>query len=189
MIASLKGKLLSKKPDSLIIEVGGVGYNVQVPLTLLSALPDEGADVFLHIYTHVREDALQLYGFQKEDDKRIFTTLIGIPGIGPKIALSILSTISPEELLMAINSEDINILCRAPGLGRKTAHRLILELKEKLPVLKEKRDTIYEDTLSALINLGYKKNIAKDALDKAFNVGYKDIESLLKEALRYLTRD
>ncbi len=189
MIASLKGKLLLKRPDSLIIEVGGVGYNVQVPLTILSTLPDEGSDVFLYIYTYVREDALQLYGFQKEDDKRIFTTLIGILGIGPKIALSILSTISTEELLMAINSEDIDLLCKVPGLGKKTAQRLILELKEKLPVLKEKRDTIYEDTLSALLNLGYKKSIAKEALDKAYNAGYKDIESLLKEALRYLTRD
>ncbi len=189
MIASLHGKLLSKKPDSLIIDVAGVGYSVQVPLTLLSSLPDENKNVFLFIYTHVREDAIQLYGFQTEDEKRIFTTLIGVSGIGPKVALNILSTISPDNFHNAINSEDVDVLCRVPGLGKKTAHRLILELKGKLPSIKEKKDTIYDDTLSALVNLGYKKNIAQEALEKAYNNGYRDIESLLKEALKYLTRE
>jgi len=189
MIASLRGKLISNKPDSLIIDVAGVGYSVQVPLTLLSSLPDEHRDVFLYIHTHVREDAIQLYGFQTADEKRIFTTLIGISGIGPKVALNILSTIPPDNFHNAINSEDVDILCRVPGLGKKTAHRLILELKGKLPSIKEKKDTIYDDTLSALVNLGYKKNIAQDALEKAYNNGCRDIESLLKEALKYLTKE
>lgn len=189
MIASLRGKLISKRTESLTVDVGGVGYSVQVPLTLLSSLPDENRDIFLHIHTHVREDAIQLYGFQAEDEKRIFTTLIGISGIGPKVALNILSTIQPDNFHNAINSEDVDILCRVPGLGKKTAHRLILELKGKLPSIKEKKDTIYDDTLSALVNLGYKKNIAHDVLEKAYNNGYRDIESLLKEALRHLTRE
>jgi Holliday junction DNA helicase RuvA len=169
--------------------VAGVGYSVQVPLTLLSSLPDEGKDVFLFIYTHVREDAIQLYGFQTDDDKRIFTTLLGISGIGPKLALNILSTISADKFHAAVDSEDVAFLCLVPGLGKKTAHRLILELKEKLPSMQEKKDAVYGDTLSALINLGYKKNIAQDALEKASKSGHRDIESLLKEALKYLTKE
>ncbi len=189
MIASLRGKLISKRPENLIVDVAGVGYSVQVPLTFLSSLPDENRDIFLHIHTHVREDAIQLYGFQTEDEKRIFTTLIGVSGIGPKIALNILSAIPPDNFYSAINAEDVDMLCRVPGLGKKTAHRLILEIKEKLPSIKEKKDTIYDDTLSALVNLGYKRNIAYDALEKAYNSGYRDIESLLKEALKYLTKE
>jgi len=189
MIASLRGKLISKRPDRLIVEVHGVGYSVQVPLTLIPALPDEHSDIFLYIYTHVREDALQLYGFRAEDEKRIFTTLIGISGIGPRTALNLLSTIPPEKFYNAIDAEDVDVLCKVPGLGKKTAHRLILELKDKLPSFKEKRDTVYDDTLSALVNLGYKKSIALDAVEKAFGAGKSDIESLLREALKYLTVD
>lgn len=189
MIASLRGKLISKRLNSLIVDVNGVGYSVQVPLTLLSSIPDEGIDVFLYIYTYVRQDVIQLYGFQTEDEKRIFTTLIGISGIGPKIALNILSTIPSDNFYSAINSENVDVLCRVPGLGKKTAHRLILELKEKLPSIKEKKDTIYDDTLSALVNLGYKRNIAQNALEKAYSSGSRDIESLLRESLKYLTKE
>ncbi|MEW6001504.1 MAG: Holliday junction branch migration protein RuvA [Nitrospirota bacterium] len=187
MIGSLRGKLINKNPDHIIVEVGGVGYQVNVPLNTLSVFPEEGNEIFLHVYTHVREDSLQLYGFTEEDEKRIFTTLLGITGIGPKMALNILSGISHDELLHAIETEDVAMLCRIPGLGKKTAHRLILELKEKLPSPKEKRDRFFEDTLSALINLGYKKSIAKESLEKAYKKGYNDIEGLLKEALKYLT--
>jgi len=189
MIASLRGRLISKKPDYLIIEVDGVGYLVNVPLSLLSELPDEHTDIFLHIYTHVREDAIQLYGFKADEDRKIFTTLLGISGIGPKLALSILSTISVDKFQDAVDSEDVALLCRVPGLGKKTAHRLILELKEKLPSMQQTKDAVYEDTLSALINLGYKKNVAQEALEKAYNNGYRDIETLLKEALKYLTKE
>lgn len=189
MIASLRGRLISKKPDSIIVDVGGVGYHVNVPLTLFSLLPDEGKDIFLYIYTYVREDSIQLYGFQNEDEKRIFIDLLGVSGIGPRLALNILSTIPADKIQSAIDSEDIASLCRVPGLGKKTAHRLILELKGKLLSFEQKVDTLFEDTLSALINLGYKRNIAKEALDKAYKKGYKDIESLLKESLRYLTKD
>ncbi|KAF0185544.1 MAG: holliday junction DNA helicase RuvA [Nitrospirae bacterium] len=188
MIASLRGKLLSKRPDGLIVDVNGVGYSVLTPLATLSSLPDEGREVFIFTYTHVREDILQLYGFLSEDEKRIFLTLIGISGIGPRIALSILSTIRPEQFHVAVQSEDVDLLCRVPGLGKKTAHRIILELREKLPALMhEKRDVLYDDALSALTNLGYKKNIAQGALEKAYARGQGDLEGLLREALKYLT--
>lgn len=189
MIASLRGRIISKRPDGLIVEVGGVGYHVNVPLHLISTLPDENEEVFFYVYTHVREDAIQLYGFNTEDEKRIFLTLLNISGIGPRIALNILSTIPADKFHNAVESEDVALLCRVPGLGRKTAHRLILELKDKLPSMKEKADTIFDDTLSALINLGYKKSLAEEALKKAFMNGYKDIEGLLKEALRNLSKD
>jgi Holliday junction DNA helicase RuvA len=187
MIASLRGKLIAKRPDGLIIDVHGVGYSVLTPLTTVSALPDEGHEVFLFTYTHVREDILQLYGFSTEEEKRIFLTLIGISGIGPRIGLSILSTIRPEQFRAAVQTEDVELLCRVPGLGKKTAHRIILELREKLPAMQDKRDVLYEDTLSALINLGYKRNIAQDALEKAYAQGYGDIEGLIRESLKYLT--
>ncbi len=189
MIASLRGRLISKRPDSLIVDVNGVGYSIQVPLTLLSALPGENSEVFLYIHTHVREDALQLYGFRAEDEKRIFTTLIGISGIGPKTALNLLSTIPPDKFYNAINSEDVDVLCKVPGLGKKTAHRLILELREKLPSIKERKDTIYDDALSALVNLGYKKNFAQETLEKVYSSGIRDVETLLRESLKYLTKE
>ncbi|HEX8949858.1 MAG TPA: Holliday junction branch migration protein RuvA [Dissulfurispiraceae bacterium] len=189
MIASLRGRLLSKRPEHLIVDVGGVGYSVQVPFTLLSDLPEENKEVFLYVYTHVREDAILLYGFQSEDEKKIFTTLIGISGIGPKTALNLLSTIPPDKFFNAINSEDVDVLCKVPGLGKKTAHRIILELREKLPSIREKRDTVYEDTLSALVNLGYKKGVAQDVLEKVRKSGSDDIETLLRESLKYLTKE
>jgi holliday junction DNA helicase RuvA len=189
MIASLRGRLLSKRPDGVIVDVGGVGYSVTVPLSTLASLPDETSEVFLYTYTHVREDILQLFGFRVEEEKRIFTTLIGVSGIGPRIALSILSTIPADTFYGLVHAEDVEALCRVPGLGKKTAQRIILELREKLPAMREKKDVLYEDTLSALVNLGYKKNIAQDALDKAYNSGFRDIESLLRETLKYLTRE
>lgn len=187
MIGSLRGKLISRRPDNVIVEVHGIGYQVNVPLNILSNLPNEGSEVFLHIYTHVREDALQLFGFSDEDEKKIFTTLLGVTGIGPKMALNILSGISHDDFRKAIEAEDVALLCRVPGLGKKTAHRLILELREKLPSIDKPKDRIFEDTLSALVNLGYKKSEAQQSLELAYKKGLKDIESLLKESLKYLT--
>ncbi|MBN2653850.1 MAG: Holliday junction branch migration protein RuvA [Nitrospirae bacterium] len=189
MIASLRGRLMSKRPECIIVETGGVGYDVHAPLTLLSALPDEGSEVFLHIYTHVREEAITLYGFSADAEKRIFMTLLGISGVGPKIALSILSTIPPDDFHRAITTEDTAFLCRVPGLGKKTAQRLILELREKLPSMKEKGDAVFEDTLSALVNLGYKRAFALEALQKVYSSGQRDIETLLRESLKYLTKE
>lgn len=187
MIGSLRGKVVSRKPDNVLIEVHGVGYQVSLPVNVLARLPQEGAEVFLHIYTHVREDALQLFGFGSEEEKRIFLTLIGITGIGPKMALSILSGLSHEDFVSAIDSEDVAMLCRIPGLGKKTAQRLILELREKLPAALTVRDRVFEDTLSALVNLGYKKNMAQEALEKTWKQGVADIEGLLRETLKHLT--
>ncbi len=186
MIGSLRGRLILKRPDNIIIETGGVGYHVMVPVNLLSSLPEVGEEVFLHIHTHLREDSLQLYGFPSEEEKRIFTTLLGITGIGPKMALNILSGFTARDFLKAIDSEDVALLCRVPGLGKKTAHRLILELREKL-VTKEVKDRVFDDTLSALINLGYKRSEATDALEKAYKGGHNRVEDLLKESLKYLT--
>lgn len=187
MIGSLRGRLISRRPENVIVEVNGVGYHVNVPLSILSSLPEEGSNVFLYIHTHVREDALQLYGFDTEDEKKIFTTLLGITGIGPKMALNILSGISYDDFIRALEAEDVALLCRIPGLGKKTAHRLILELREKLPSSEKPKDRIFDDTLSALVNLGYKKPVAKESLEMAYKKGYRDIENLLKESLKYLT--
>jgi len=187
MIGSLRGIVLVRRPDNVIIDVHGVGYQLQLPLNALADLPAEGKEVFLHIYTHVREDALQLFGFTYEDDKKIFMVLLGISGIGPKMALNILSGLSHEEFLNAIDTEDVAMLCRIPGLGKKTAQRLILELREKLPSSTGTKDRIFEDTLSALMNLGYKRNIAQEFLEKSYKQGFNDIEGLLKETLKQLT--
>ncbi len=187
MIGSLRGRLIHKGPDNVLVDVNGVGYLVHVPLNTLSALPAEGHDVFLQIHTHVREDALQLFGFAAEDEKKVFTTLLGITGIGPKMALNILSGIAHNDFLGAIQKEDVAMLCRIPGLGKKTAHRLILELREKLPSPSGVKDRLFDDALSALVNLGYKKNVAQEFLEKTYKEGHRDIESLLKETLKLLT--
>lgn len=186
MIGSLRGRLISKRPDNVIVEAGGVGYLVNLPVSLLSDLPAEGGEVFLYIHTHVREDVLQLYGFPSEDEKRIFTTLLGVTGIGPKMALNILS-VPVKDFLRALDTEDVAMLCRIPGLGKKTAHRLILELKEKLPAVSEPKDRVFEDTLSALVNLGYRKAEAQESLELALKKGFVQIEDLLRESLKYLT--
>ncbi|MGE5893113.1 MAG: Holliday junction branch migration protein RuvA [bacterium] len=189
MIGSLRGKILSKKPDGAIIETNGVGYHVYLSLNTLASLPSEGSTVFLTIHTHVRDDAILLYGFLSEEEKKIFTTLLGVSGIGPKLALNILSGLPVEGFLEAIETENTAVLSKIPGVGKKTANRLILELREKLPASPGRKDPVYEDVLSALINLGYKKNIAADALDKVYQQGEKNIESLLKESLKYLTNE
>ncbi len=188
MIASLRGTLLLKRPDIVIIETKGVGYEVSVPLSVLSSLPNEGESTFLYIYTHVREDSLQLFGFKSEEEKRLFTTVLGVSGIGPRIALSILSGISADKFKIALEKEDISQLTRIPGLGKKTAQRLIFELKEKLPMSETSNEREYDDVLSALSNLGYKKNDAGKALDIVYNKDVRDIETLLKESLKILTK-
>ncbi len=187
MIGSLRGRIISRRPDNVLIDVNGVGYAVNVPLNVIADLPAEGSEVFLHVYTHVREDAIQLFGFASEDAKRVFVTLLGISGIGPRMALNILSGISYNDFLHAIENEDIEMLCRIPGLGKKTAARLILELREKLPSSTGVRDRLFDDTLSALVNLGYKKNMAQEFLEQSYRKGFQDIESLLKETLKLLT--
>ncbi len=193
MIASLKGIVQSKKPEGIIIEVSGVGYRVSVPLCSLVDIPDPGKTVFLHTYTHVREDALQLFGFLSEEERKVFTTLLGISGIGPKLGLAILSGMPVLRFIESVNNEDVALLSTIPGLGKKTASRLVLELKGKLPSMQpvgaygSKERSVAEDAISALVNLGYKKPYAEKAVDTAVRSGTDAIEDIIKEALKYLT--
>jgi Holliday junction DNA helicase RuvA len=191
VIASIKGVVFCKKPEGVTIDVGGIGYHVNVPLCSLSNIPSPGEHVFLHTYTHVREDALQLYGFLTEEEKNIFVKLIGISGIGPKLGIAILSGMPSERFVEAVHNEDLTLLTTIPGLGKKTAARLILELREKLLP----RDTLSHpgshpaagDAVSALVNLGYKRSISDKAVDMALASGADSLEDIIKEALKHLT--
>ncbi|UCH82266.1 MAG: Holliday junction branch migration protein RuvA [Nitrospiraceae bacterium] len=193
MIASLNGIVLRKKPEGIIIDVHGVGYHVSIPLCNLADIPEPGDRVFLHTYTHVREDALQLYGFVNEEDRKVFTTLIGISGIGPKLGLTILSGMPVDRFIETISNEDVALLSTIPGLGKKTASKIILELKGKLPSLdtEEKgiagRASHTGDAVSALMNLGYKRPISEKAVEKALKNHAGSIEDIIKESLKYLT--
>lgn len=191
MIASLKGLVYSKKPEGIIVDVRGIGYHVCVPICSLTNIPEPGEEIFLHTYTHVREDTLQLYGFLTEEEKKIFITLIGISGIGPKLGLAILSGISPEKFIEAVYNEDVSLLINIPGLGKKTASRLILELKGKLPASVSTaipgKNPLADDAVSALINFGYKKSTSEMAVDKALKSGANSIEDIIKSTLGNLT--
>lgn len=187
MIASLKGIVSSKKPDGVIVEVGGIGYQVSVPLCSLCNIPDQGGEIFLNIYTHVREDALQLYGFLTEEERKVFVTLLGINGIGPKLGLAILSGMPVQRFMEAVMKEDVDLLTTIPGLGKKTASRLILELKEKLPKISDySEEHFLGDAVSALINLGYKRSFSEKAVEAAIKNGADSVENIIREALKYL---
>ncbi len=189
MIASLKGIVSSKKPEGIIVDIGGIGYHVSVPLCSLDSIPEPGGEIFLHTYTHVREDILQLYGFLSEEEKKVFTTIIGISGIGPKLGLAILSGMPVRRFIKAVYNEDISLLTTIPGLGNKTASRLILELKEKLPssgtLLHSGERTVMGDAVSALVNFGYKKSMSEKAVDKALKDGASSLEDIIRKALNY----
>jgi len=189
LIASLRGKIISRTPDGIVIEVRGVGYHVHIPLSHLADLPEHGEEVFLYIHTLVRDDTIGLYGFLREEEKRIFTTLMGIAGIGPKMALAILSGISVERFIEAVHNEDIGVLSAIPGLGKKTAARIVLELKGRLPaIVSEERGSLnLDDAISALLSLGYKRKEAEGAVKKAREQGAGEIEEVIKRALSILT--
>jgi len=192
LIASLKGIVLSKKPEGVVVEVGGVGYHVCVPLCSLGDIPEPGNTIFLYTYTHVREDELRLFGFLSEEERNIFITLIGINGIGPKLALTILSGMSVSRFIEAVHNEDVSLLATIPGLGKKTAARLVLELKGKLPTIAtggtySGETSRSDDAISALVNLGYKKSLSEKAVERAVKNGAATIEDIIKEALKYLT--
>jgi Holliday junction DNA helicase RuvA len=179
MIAFLNGILMTKTPHRIVIDNGGIGYEVFVPLSTFYALPDKQERVGLHIYTHVREDAIVLFGFQTLLEKQIFALLISVSGIGPKLATNILSGIGPEELLEAMARGNAAKMQSIPGVGRKTADRIALELKEKAlklmgdaeslaaPAVPFEDQQLYEDALSALVNLGYSAKAAKESVEKA----------------------
>lgn len=193
MIASIKGIVLSKKPEGVIVDVNGIGYHVNIPLCSLGDMPETGGTVFLHTYTHVREDALQLFGFLSEEERKVFMTLLGINGVGPKLGLAILSGMRVQRFVEAINNEDVSLLSTIPGLGKKTSARLILELKGKLPSMDiggttfSKEGAIAEDAVSALINFGYKRPLAEKAVETSVKNGANTIEDIIREALKYLT--
>ncbi|MBW2608954.1 MAG: Holliday junction branch migration protein RuvA [Deltaproteobacteria bacterium] len=199
MIAHLKGILLRKTTESVIIDNDGIGYEVIAPLSTFYTLPEEDEGVSLHIYTHVREDALTLFGFQTTLEKDIFRLLISVSGIGPKLAINILSGIGPDELLEAMARGDAVRLQSIPGVGKKTAERMVLELKDKAQKLRTALElppsqvTSYEDrgvlddALSALLNLGYSAKPAGLAVETALvNVKEVNLEGVIKEALRLL---
>lgn len=193
MIAHLKGTLLKKTPASALLDVNGVGYLVFIPLTTYYELPELGDTLSFFIHTHVREDALKLYGFLSEDDKNIFETLIGVNKVGPKLALTILSGLSAQGLAQAVSAQDIARLNAIPGVGSKTAERLVLELKDKLaplapsPGAPAASNGVMSDALSALINLGYKRPAAEQALKTVWQNGPASLENLIKESLNILS--
>jgi holliday junction DNA helicase RuvA len=196
MIGLLRGRLLEKRPNQVILDVGGVGYLVSVPLSTFAALGEIHTEVTLLIHTHVREDALALYGFLSQREKHLFELLLGASGVGPSLALKILSGMNAEELVPAIRSGDLGRLTKIPGVGRKTAERMVVELKDKLeavPIEDEKRAPaspagVEADVKSALINLGYDERIAESSVKDAKRAaGPANFEKLLREALSSLS--
>ncbi len=193
MIASLRGVLVEKHPNQAVVETGGVGYDVTIPVSTFSHLPDAGAEVRLRIHTHVREDALALYGFLTQDEKALFEKLISVSGIGPRLAVTILSGLAAVELIHAIRRGEVDRLVRIPGIGKKTAERLVLELRDKLPAVSGEEPAappaatlspVDQDVLSALLNLGCARPQAESAVRKAKAAGAPaDFEPLFRRAL------
>lgn len=193
MIAHLAGTLLEKHPQRLVVDVSGVGYEVLVPLSTFYAVGDAGALVSLRVRTVVREDAIQLFGFHSSLELTLFERLITVNGVGPKLALAVLSGIEPAELVRAIRESDIARLTRIPGIGKKTAERLVLELKDRLPqdapagepAVPGTEGGVRDDVLSALVNLGYQRHAVDKAVDRVMRkTEARDFEPLLREVLK-----
>jgi len=196
MIAHLRGKLLAKHPNQAIVETGGVGYDVVITVPTFSDLPGLGNEVALNIHTHVREDQIALYGFLRPTEKVLFEKLITVSGIGPKLAITILSGMAAEEMVASIRGNDIARLTRIPGIGKKTAERMVLELRDKLPAQGTEAVTpisslsaVEEDVLSALMNLGYQRPAAEKAL-ASLGIGTQtgSFDSMFREALARLSK-
>ncbi len=194
MIAHLRGKLLSKHPNQAVIETAGVGYDVVISVPTFTELPEAGREVALYIHTHVREDALALYGFLRADEKRLFERLIAVSGIGPKLAITILSGMPTGQMVAAIRGNDAALLTRIPGIGRKTAERMVLELRDKLDAFAATPSAptatpVEEDVLSALMNLGYGRPTAERALSAAARNGKSSsFDALFRESLAALSK-
>jgi Holliday junction DNA helicase RuvA len=197
VIARLSGTLFEKNVQRIIIDVGGVGYDVLVPLSTFYAVGDPGTPVVLRIHTHVREDALLLYGFATPLEQTLFERLITVSGIGPKLALAVLSGIESGELVAAIRQADIVRLTRIPGVGKKTAERLVLELKDRMPpagmggveAIVDAPASVRDDVLSALVNLGYQRHAVEKTTDAVLRrADSQEFEVLLREILRELSR-
>jgi Holliday junction DNA helicase RuvA len=193
MIGSLRGKLIEKRPNQLLVEVGGVGYQVQIPLSTFAGIGAIHAEATLLIHTHVREDQITLYGFVTAREKQCFELLISASGVGPSLALKILSGMSIEELVPAIRKSDLAQLVRIPGVGRKTAERMVVELRDKLAVIDvaeagkpSTRSQLEADVASALVNLGYDVKSVERAIEKSRGTGKAEFENLLRASLQIL---
>ncbi len=200
MIAHLRGKLLAKHPNQIVVETGGVGYEVNISVPTFSELPANGSEVALHIHTHVREEVIALYGFLRPAEKQLFEKLMTVSGIGAKLAITILSGMAADEMAAAIRSNDVARLTRIPGIGKKTAERMVLELRDKLPPAGTPAPAVSalnateEDVLSALVNLGYQQAAAgkalasavKSSLGKGNDAG--SFEALFRDALVRLSK-
>ena len=193
MIGFLEGELLEKKPGQILLKVGGVGYRVFISLTTFYALPEPPARVALQIHTRLQDDALHLYGFIDVAEKELFLRLLNVPRVGARIALNILSGINPGEFQQAVAHGDLKRLAAIPGVGKKSAERIIMELKGQAPPAIPGRpltqgDRAREDALSALVNLGYPKATAEKALDAAASKGAASVEDLLRQGLKWLAK-
>ncbi len=193
MIAHLRGKLLAKQPNQAIVEAAGVGYDVTISVPTYSDLPGVGNEVALNIHTHVREDQIALYGFLQPSEKKLFEKLISVNGIGPKLAITVLSGMPAESMIGAIRGNDIARLTKIPGVGKKTAERMVLELRDKLPTQDSSAisatpslSAVEEDVLSALINLGYQRSAAEKSLSSV-NKG-QPFDAMFREALGALSK-
>ncbi len=196
MIALLRGTLLEKHPNQAIVDAGGVGYDLTIPVSTYTGLPEAGAEVRLRVHTHVREDALALFGFLSQDEKTLFEKLIGVGGIGPKLAITILSGLAAPDLIAAIRNGALEQLVRIPGVGKKTAERMVLELRDKLVAATPAAgsgpaqpafSTIESDVLSALLNLGCARPAAEAAVRKAKAAGAPlEFEPLFRRSLEYV---
>jgi len=198
MIAFLRGRVLEKQPNRVIVDVAGVGYDVAVPLSTFYVAGDPGAEIALRVHTHVREDQLALFGFATPLELTVFERLIAISGIGPKLALAVLSGLEPRELVTAIQRGDVSRLTSIPGVGKKTAERIVLELRERLPKALESAGTVTtqtpgdrlrDDLLSALTNLGYHRQAIDKVLERHFSADSdRTFEDLLRSSLKELSR-
>jgi Holliday junction DNA helicase RuvA len=207
MIAHLSGTLLSKQPTSAIVDVGGVGYEVVIPLSTFYELGENGSQVQLRIYTHVREDALQLFGFKTARERELFLQLISVNGVGPSLAIKLLSGMNADEMIASIRTNNLVRLVAIPGVGRKTAERLVVDLRDKIaalssPVLEEEfaaqaaaagsassPDAMRDDAISALVNLGYQRAAAEKAVKTSIDEGGDmSVELILRRSLRRLAR-
>jgi Holliday junction DNA helicase RuvA len=193
MIAHLRGKLLAKQPNQVIVEAAGVGYDVTISVPTYSDLPGPGSEVALHVHTHVREDQIALYGFLQASEKRLFEKLITVSGIGPKLAITILSGMAADAMTAAIRGNDIARLTKIPGIGKKTAERMVLELRDKLPAGQASAlsaiaalGPVEQDVLSALINLGYQRAAAEKSLSGVNRT--QPFDAMFREALVVLSK-
>lgn len=193
MIAHLRGKLIARHPNQVIVETMGVGYDVTISVPSFSELPPLGSEVGLHIHTHVREDQIALYGFLRPEEKQLFEKLLTVSGIGPKLAITILSGMAAEEMTGAIRGNDVARLTKIPGIGRKTAERMVLELRDKLPPVGTDQvqvipslSAVQEDVLSALVNLGYQRPLAEKALTSVEKNG--SFDAMFRAALAMISK-